>query len=239
MRQCKGERDVEMVKTQNLSQETLERRYRLPVRMDPVVLTHSAVRLTPLDVSRDCDVLYEVSNGSAISNALGAFAAYDADQLIWVYMNSGPFADRQGFVQYLKALESAPNGLAMSVFANKTGLPVGIATFMNNVPEHLKIELGSIWYSPLVQGKGYNLIATYLMLKHAFDLGYRRVEWKCNALNERSRKAALRMGFIFEGVQESHFIVKDQNRDTAWFRMLDREWPEKRLLLENLIASLS
>lgn len=228
-----------MMEKQKLSQETLELRYSLPACMDPVELSCSAVRLAPLVVSRDSNLLYEVSNGQAISNKLGTTAAYDADRLIWVYMNAGPFARHDDFVQYLQALQSSTNGLAMTVFAQETGIPVGIATFMNNVPEHLKVELGGIWYSPLVQGKGYNLIATYLMLKHVFELGYRRVEWKCNALNERSRRSALRMGFEFEGVQESHFIIKEQNRDTAWFRMLDREWPEKRLKLERLISELA
>jgi RimJ/RimL family protein N-acetyltransferase len=103
------------------------------------------------------------------------------------------------------------------------------------VPEHLKVELGSIWYSPLAQRTGANTEATYLMLRHAFGLGYRRVEWKCDALNERSRRAALRMGFAFEGVQEYHYIVKGRNRDTAWFRILDREWPTVKILLERLL----
>ena len=80
-----------------------------------------------------------------------------------------------------------------------------------------------------------NLEATYLLLQHAFNLGYRRVEWKCDALNGRSRKAALRMGFKFEGIQESHFIIKGRNRDTAWFRILDSEWPEVEKLLLGLL----
>ena len=106
---------------------------------------------------------------------------------------------------------------------------------MSNLPEHLKIELGSIWYSPLIQRTPANTEATYLMLSHAFDLGYRRLEWKCNALNERSRRAALRMGFQFEGIQDSHFIIKNRNRDTAWFRILDREWLDVKTHLEDLL----
>jgi len=105
----------------------------------------------------------------------------------------------------------------------------------NNFPNHLKVELGNIWYSPLVQRTKANLEATYLLLQHAFNLGYRRVEWKCDALNLRSRKAALRMGFKFEGIQESHFIIKGRNRDTAWFRILDSEWPEVEKLLLALL----
>jgi RimJ/RimL family protein N-acetyltransferase len=105
---------------------------------------------------------------------------------------------------------------------------LGVVNYQANVPEHLKIELGGIWYSPVAQRTGANTEATYLMLDHAFGLGYRRVEWKCDALNERSRHAAERLGFTFEGVQDAHYIVKGRNRDTAWFRMLDSEWPGVR-----------
>ena len=92
-------------------------------------------------------------------------------------------------------------------------------------PAHLKVELGSIWYGPVVQGSGVSAETTYLLLQHAFALGYRRVEWKCDALNQRSRRGALAYGFSFEGIQDAHYIVKRKNRDTAWFRMLDTEWP--------------
>jgi RimJ/RimL family protein N-acetyltransferase len=107
---------------------------------------------------------------------------------------------------------------------------------MSNFPEHLKIELGNIWYTPLVQGTGANHEATYLMLRHAFGLGYRRVEWKCDALNARSRHTAERMGFTFEGIQQAHFIVKDRNRDTAWFRILDHEWPAVEARLRAMMS---
>ena len=106
---------------------------------------------------------------------------------------------------------------------------------MSNEPAHLKIELGNIWYSPLVQGTGANREATYLMLRHAFRLGYRRVEWKCDALNSRSRHTATRMGFTFEGIQDAHFIVKGRNRDTAWYRILDHEWPDVKARLEAMM----
>ena len=106
---------------------------------------------------------------------------------------------------------------------------------MNNIPSHLKIELGGIWYSPIVQKSFANTEATYLMLKNCFKLSYRRVEWKCHSLNERSCKAALRMGFKFEGIQESHMIAKNCNRDTAWFRVLDSEWLELKPNVEQLL----
>ncbi len=218
-----------------LAEDILAKRFTLPAKMNPVVLRGSKVRLEPLEVNRDGKALFEVSDGSPIDMAGSVFAGYDAEQLIWRYMNSGPFADMQEFEPYLQALVDSPNGLAMCVFDSQTNLQVGVATFMNNFPEHLKVELGSIWYSPVVQGKGFNLEATYLMLMHAFELGYRRVEWKCNALNQRSRKAALRMGFSFEGIQKHHFIVKGANRDTAWFSMLDDQWNERKALLQKML----
>lgn len=92
----------------------------------------------------------------------------------------------------------------------------------------MKVELGGIWYSPVAQGTGVNTEAVTLALEHIFALGYRRVEWKCDASNQRSRRAAERLGFRFEGIQDAHYIVKDRNRDTAWFRILDREWPAIR-----------
>ena len=139
------------------------------------------------------------------------------------------------FTAYLDRLITTDNVLALCVRDSTTDAPVGVATFMSNQPQNLRIELGSIWYSPLVQAAGYNTEATYLMLTHAFELGYRRVEWKCDSLNVRSRKAALRMGFTFEGIQEYHMIIKGRNRDTAWFRMLDHEWPQVRQKLEAML----
>ena len=129
----------------------------------------------------------------------------------------------------------APNGLCLCVHDLSTHQPIGVANFMNNSPEHLKLELGSIWYSPLAQRTHANTEATYLMLQHVFGLGYQRVEWKCNARNERSRHAALRMGFTFEGIQENHLIVKGCNRDTAWFRILHHEWPTVQTHLQTLL----
>ncbi len=106
---------------------------------------------------------------------------------------------------------------------------------MSNDPAHLKIELGGIWYSPIAQGTGANTEATWLLLGHAFGLGYRRLEWKCDSLNTRSRRAALRMGFRFEGIQEQHRITKGRNRDTAWFRIVAEEWPAVDRRLRNLL----
>lgn len=219
-----------------LGDEVLRRRGELPLKPAPVTLTGAIVQLRPLDLARDVATLFAISNGQPARLGERAVEGYDADALIWRFMGGGPFADADGLAAWLRTQVEAPNVLPLAVVEHAGGQPIGVANFMSNEPAHLKIELGSIWYSPLAQRTGANTEATYLMLRHAFGLGYRRVEWKCDALNERSRRAALRMGFKFEGIQEAHYIVKGRNRDTAWFRMLDREWPAARLHLERLLA---
>lgn len=150
-------------------------------------------------------------------------------------MFDGPFENKREFNAYLPIYVNALDGLCLCAFDMASGRQVGVANFMNNVSAHLKIELGGIWYSPIVQGTWVNTEATYSMLSTLFDLGYRRIEWKCDALNERSRRTAHRMGFKFEGIQESHMIMKGRNRDTAWFRMLDHEWPKMKDHLETML----
>jgi RimJ/RimL family protein N-acetyltransferase len=218
-----------------LPDEQLALRDTLPRKPAPVTLEGKLVRLVPIDLERDTLPLFEVMNGSPITLDTRQIDAYDADALIWRWMFAGPFANADEMREYLRAINDPPDALAMTVFDLATGRQVGVATFMSNAPAHLKIELGSISYSPIAQRTGANTEATYLMAKHCFELGYRRLEWKCNALNQRSRAAALRMGFQFEGIQEAHMVVKGCNRDTAWFRILDHEWEGVQRHLEGLL----
>ena len=220
----------------NLPEDVLARRGLLPLKPQPVTLEGRKVRLVPLDLDRDTAALYALNNGQPITLSDRHVDAYDADALIWRWMFGGPFANTDEMRAYLKKLVDAPNGLAFCVWDRALNYQVGVACLINNAPADLKIELGSISYSPIAQRTGANTEATYLMLKHVFDLGYRRAEWKCNALNERSRHSALRMGFQFEGIQEAHMIVKNANRDTAWFRLLDHEWPGVKQKLEAMMG---
>jgi RimJ/RimL family protein N-acetyltransferase len=208
-----------------LSPEVLMRRSALPLKPDTPVLTGSKVLLRPLDAAAHAEALFRVSNGQPVTIGNNSSGPYDADERIWRYMSAGPFSGIGEFRAYLDRLQAPPNQSAYCAVLAAGGEPCGVTTLMNNVPEHLKIELGNIWYSPAVQGTGVNAEAAFLMLEHCFNLGYRRVEWKCDALNERSRRAALRIGFQFEGIQQAHMIIKGRNRDTAWFRILDSEWP--------------
>ncbi len=221
-----------------LPPEVLARRAGLPRRPAPVELALGGgrIRLRPLDLRADLAGLHAISCGAPFRLGERAVDAYDPDAAIWRYMWDGPFRDETALGAWLEGQLAMPDWLVLAVLDAATGHPVGVACYLANVPEHLKIELGSIWYGPIAQRTGANREATYLMLRHAFGLGYRRVEWKANAQNARSRAAALAMGFGFEGVQDAHLIVKDRNRDTAWYRMLDTDWPEIEPRLRARIA---
>jgi RimJ/RimL family protein N-acetyltransferase len=226
-----------------LPAEILARREQLPSKPAAVQLRGATgaaagapiVELRPLDLDRDAEALHAVSSGAAFSLGARSVAAYDPDDQIWRWMSGGPFADAAALRRWLTAQVDAPDGLPLTV--SVAGIPVGVANYLANQPAHLKIELGSIWYGPIAQRTGVSAEVTRLMLQHAFELGYRRVEWKCDAQNQRSRRAALAYGFAFEGVQDAHYIVKRRNRDTAWFRMLDREWPSFAARLRDYAAA--
>lgn len=149
---------------------TLEKRALLTEKPAPVVLSGKYVRLEPLIISRDAKRLFQISNGSPISSADRSFESYDADALVWRYMFDGPFNSIVEFENSFSAYLNATNGLCLCVFDDATRQQVGVANFMNNMPAHLKIELGGIWYSPIAQGTKANTEATYLMLKHVFEL---------------------------------------------------------------------
>jgi RimJ/RimL family protein N-acetyltransferase len=184
------------------------------------------VRVRPLDPEADADALWDVSHdGSA-----------QADRL-WTYMYD-PFADRAAMRAWLDGCAESSDPLFMTV-ESRGGGPVGMAAFMNVVPEHRRLEIGHIWYAPSAQRTEANTEAAYLMMREAFDgLGNRRVEWKCDALNERSRAAALRLGFTFEGVFRKHMIVRGRSRDSACFSVVDDEWPTARDALERWLAAV-
>lgn len=201
-----------------LPADVLARRDRLPVKPAAVVLTGQLVELRPLDLDGDSDALHAVSCGAAFAG----HPAYDPDERVWRWMSGGPFRDPGELRAWLGLQDNAADGRPFTVRAG--GVPVGVANLIANQPAHLKIELGSIWYGPSAQRTGVSREVTRLLLAHVFALGYRRAEWKCDALNEPSRRAALAYGFRFEGIQDAHYIIKGRNRDTAWFRMLDREW---------------
>ncbi|MEO6775301.1 MAG: GNAT family protein [Kofleriaceae bacterium] len=209
-----------------LPTELLARRDALPVKPAPVVLRGALVIVEPLDLEADLDALHAISNGEPFTLGARTVTGYDPEARVWRYMSGGPFATELALRAWLEHQTLAADGRPFVVRDAPTGTPLGVANLIANQPHHLKIELGSIWYGPIAQGTGASREATRLLLDHVFALGYRRAEWKCDARNAASRRAALRYGFRFEGVQDAHLIIKDRNRDTAWYRMLDHEWAE-------------
>jgi RimJ/RimL family protein N-acetyltransferase len=150
-----------------------------------------------------------------------------SDGQLWNYLPAGPFQDAAAFVQWLEQRRSEM--LIYTMVHRVTRRAIGSISLMRITPAHGVAELGFIWVEPAFQGTVANREANLLLLEYCFQaLRYRRMEWKCNAENERSRRAALRIGYTFEGIFRQHMVVKGQNRDTAWFSILDHEWPEVR-----------
>jgi RimJ/RimL family protein N-acetyltransferase len=169
--------------------------------------------------------LTPVTHSEALWRGLGGAA----NETLWRYMAAGPFAGRTAFDDYLEARAASDDPLVYTIVDRATGIALGHATLMRIYPEHGVIEVGGIVYSAALQRTRGATEAMYLLARYAFDdLGYRRYEWKCNTLNEASRRAAIRLGFSFEGIFRQHRIEKGQNRDTAWFSMLDSEWPARK-----------
>jgi RimJ/RimL family protein N-acetyltransferase len=208
-----------------LPDDVLARRDRLPTKPAPATLAGTRVELRPIDLDRDCAALHAASSGEPFALGDRRIDAYDPDEVIWKFLRARRFADASELRAYHEAQANNPDVLMLTVCDRPSATPIGVACFLANRPDDLKIELGHIWYAPIAQGTGASREATHLMCSHAFGLGYLRVEWKCDALNERSRRAAASYGFTFEGIQQAHMIVKGRSRDTAWFRILAHEWP--------------
>ena len=173
------------------------------------------VTLRPVDPAADAAALHACSHGDPATEGL------------WTYMGDyGPFASVAAMRGWIEGCAASEDPLFFTVVETASQEPVGMVSFLNIVPAMRRLELGHIWYAPKAQRSKVNTEAIYLMLGESFEaLHCRRVEWKCNALNGRSRAAALRLGFSFEGIFRQHMIIKGRNRDTAWFAMMDSEWP--------------
>lgn len=181
------------------------------------VLRGRYVLLRPLDAGRDAESLYAVSHPP------------DGDPAIWTYLFDGPFAEIEEMRAALALQQQSADPLFFALVPIRSERASGVASYMRMVPEHGVIEIGHIWFGTPMQRTTAATEAIYLLARHAFDdLGYRRLEWKCNALNAASRRAADRFGFSFEGIFREHLVVKGRNRDTAWYAIVDRDWPALR-----------
>ncbi|MFT3862873.1 MAG: GNAT family protein [Solirubrobacterales bacterium] len=177
-------------------------------------LAGRTVVLRPVDPEGDAESLYREAH------------APDGDPSIWTYLFEGPYEDVDHLRRRLAEDVTSSDPLWFSVVPRDLAVAVGRATYLRIDPHNGSIEIGNIWFGPRLRRTTAATEAIFLLARHAFeDLGYRRLEWKCNALNAASRRAAERFGFQFEGVFRNHMIVKGRNRDTAWYSIVDSEWP--------------
>jgi RimJ/RimL family protein N-acetyltransferase len=183
------------------------------------VLDGRTVRIEPLSMTHVPDL----------------FAAFSSDQSgrMWTYMSVGPFSKEAEFSTWIGSIVSSEDPLFFAAMDKATGKAVGIVSYLRIDPANGSIEVGFVTWSPLMQRSVISTEAQYLLMKHAFeDLRYRRYEWKCNALNEPSMRAAERLGFTYEGTFRQAVIVKGRNRDTAWFSVIDGDWPALKASFE-------
>jgi RimJ/RimL family protein N-acetyltransferase len=189
-------------------------------RPGPTPMTGRYCRVEPLDPDRHAHELY---------------AAYseDRDGRMWTYLPWGPYAGFDDFLAATGAGLRRENFITYAVIDATGGQAVGVASYLNINLAAGSIEVGGIAYSPRLQRTPLGTEAMFLMMQRVFDeLGYRRYEWKCNALNAPSRAAAERYGFRFEGIFRQADVIKGRNRDTAWLSIIDSEWPALKTAFE-------
>jgi len=152
----------------------------------------------------------------------------DRDEASWAYMGYGPFADQAVLASFIGHFSTTHDPMAWAIRPHRSGTVDGWLTLMEIQPANAHIEIGNIWFSPRMQRTRSATEAMFLLMHHAMeDLGYRRLTWKCNALNAPSRRAAARLGFTYEGTLRAVMTVKGRRRDTAWFSILAEEWPAR------------
>jgi len=186
--------------------------WRPPPRPARTVLEGGYCRVEPLDAAR---------------HAAGLFAAnsLDTEGRMWTYLLSGPFATLAEYRAWLEPRQSSEDPLFFAIVDRGLAQPVGLGSYLRITPAQGSVEVGHLMYSPLLQRTPVATEAMYLMMQNAFELGYRRYEWKCDALNAASRRAAERLGFSYEGTFRQALVYKGRNRDTAWYSIIDGEWP--------------
>jgi RimJ/RimL family protein N-acetyltransferase len=174
----------------------------------------------------------------AAEHAAALFAAFSADRTgaMWTYLPYGPFAHEDAYRTWLASMEKATDPLFFVITDPAGARPRGLASYLRIDPDNGCIEVGHLAYSPSLQRTPAATEAMFLMMERAFALGYRRYEWKCDALNGPSRAAAVRLGFRFEGIFRQARVVRGRNRDTAWFSIIDGEWPALRAAFERWLA---
>ncbi len=179
-----------------------------------IVLQGRSVRLEPLDLDRHEDALWAAAQAA---NDIPGF---------WTYLSYGPFSDRESFHQHLAKNAASSDPLYFAAVDQASGQAVGVATLMRIDAASGVAEVGHIWFGPELRRSTAATEAIYLFANYIFsELGYRRFEWKCNDLNAPSRRAAERFGFHYEGTFRNHLVMRGHSRDTAWYAIIDEDWP--------------
>jgi RimJ/RimL family protein N-acetyltransferase len=187
-------------------------------RPAPVTLRGRTVTLEPLDAEKHTEALWRAASGH--------------DEL-WTWLFDGPYASEPDLRSAIEEKQASTAAVFLAIVPDSSHQAEGWASFMRPESAHGVVEVGNILLTPALQRTTAATEAMYLMASHVFStLGYRRYEWKCNAENLPSRRAAQRLGFTFEGIFRQHMVVKGRNRDTAWFSMLDHEWPARKRAFE-------
>lgn len=182
------------------------------------------IRLEKLDVARHAADLWQALEGP------------NADPKLWDYLPYGPFSERSGFDAWLTGHAAETDPWFYTVIDQQSGIAEGIISFLSIVPAHGRIEIGHVTFGAAMQRTPKGTEAVYLLAREAFALGNRRLEWKCNANNARSKRAANRFGFSHEGTFRQHMVIKGVNRDTAWYSIIDSEWPDLQKAFEGWLA---
>ncbi len=189
-----------------------------------IVLEGRYCRLEPLDPERHCDDLYRAATPP---DAAARF----------LYMGEPAPASPEVMAEWISSAAISPDPLFFAVIDKRTGRTEGRQTLMRINPVHQCIEIGNIYWGPAIAGSPVATEGNFLFARYVFgELGYRRYEWKCNALNAPSRRAALRFGFLFEGHFRRDLIIRGRSRDTAWFSIIDDEWPDLKAAYEEWLA---
>ena len=217
-----------------LPEDVLSKR-NLPLKPDPLEFFGRYIKVLPIDIERDSKDLYEISNGSAFTRYGKSVEAYEPNDTIWRFTGQRPPTNLRDFTNYLKDVKDLPDAQFFCIFDAIDNYQIGVCAYRNNEPEHLKMDIGFVWLSPIAQGTMAATELCYLLLNHVFEIGYRRIVWYFTRQHIKSYKLVTKVGFLLDTMKKKWQVVKDFQLDITFFRMLDFEWPEKKLKLEELL----
>ena len=206
----------------------------LPIKPESIELYGKYIKLLPLDITRDSEELFIVSNGQAIQRKNKSIEEYDSNERIWKYLSDGPFTHINDLINSLEGKRDSFDLRLFCVFDAIENYQIGIALYRDSSSTNLTIEIG-LWLSPIAQGTKAATEICYLLIGHAFSIGYRRIQWVVTQQNIRSFNLAIKVGFAVEFLKQKYFIMKNKEWNVFFLRILDFEWPTKKQQLEDIL----